>query len=65
VQGRLRGERLTFHVETECGHCGKPLRLEIDSDLSIRVLEPDAEPLVYFPLVDFDQLEDPSIIDAF
>jgi hypothetical protein len=39
--------------------------LEIDSDLDYRVVEDDAEPLVFVPMIDFDQLEDPSIIDAF
>jgi hypothetical protein len=37
----------------------------MDSDLGYRVLEDDAEPLVFVPMVDFDRLEDPSIIDAF
>jgi hypothetical protein len=65
VQGQLRGEPLTFAIETECEHCKQPLHLEIDSDLGYRVLEDDAEPLVFVPMVDFDRLEDPSIIDAF
>jgi hypothetical protein len=65
VQGRLRGERLSCGIETECGHCGRPLHLEMDSELNCRVLEPEADPLVYFPLVDFKKLNDPSIIDAF
>jgi hypothetical protein len=38
--------------------------LEIDSDLDYRVVEEDAEPLVFVPMVDFDKLDDPSIIDA-
>jgi len=43
----------------------------MDSELACRVLEPEAGagpqalPLVYFPLVDFEKLDDPSIIDAF
>jgi hypothetical protein len=65
VQGQLREERLTFEVETECAHCGQPLHLEIDSDLDYRVVEDDAEPLVFVPMVDFEKLDDPSIIDAF
>jgi hypothetical protein len=65
VQGQLRQEKLSFLVESECGHCRAPLCFEIERDLSYRVLDGDAEPLVYAPLVDFDRLEDPSIIDAF
>ena len=65
VQGQLRNEYLTFTIETECGHCGEPLHLEIDSDLNYRVLESDADPLIYAPLIDVNKLEDPSIIDGF
>jgi hypothetical protein len=65
VQGRLRNEKLSFRVETECGHCGEPLHLEIDSDLNYGVLEDGAEPLVYAPMLDMTKLKDPSIIDGF
>jgi hypothetical protein len=65
VQGQLRGEPLTVSIETECAHCHQPLHLEIDADLNYRVVEADAQPLVFAPLVDFDRLSDPSIIDAF
>jgi hypothetical protein len=65
VQGQLRREPLTFAIETECAHCGRPIHIEMDSDLRSSVLEQGAEPLVFAPMVDFDRLEDPSIIDAF
>jgi hypothetical protein len=65
VQGRLRGEQLSFSIETECGHCHRPLHIEIDSQLTYHLLEEDAEPLVYAPLVDFDNLGEASIIDSF
>ena len=65
VQGQLRRESLTFSIETECAHCGRPLHIEMDSELRYSVLEQDAAPLVFAPMVDFDRLEDPSIIDAF
>ena len=65
VQGQLRAETLSGVVETECAHCGQPLHLEIGSDLACRAVEEGAEPIVFVPSVDFDNLEDPSIIDAF
>ena len=65
VQGQLRNEHLSAHIETECAHCRQPLRLEIDSNLTIKSIEPDTEPLVFAPLVNFETLKDPSIIDAF
>ncbi len=64
VQGRLRNEKLTFEIETECGHCGQPIHIQMDSELNYRVLEPGAEPLVCVPRVDVHKLE-PSIIDGF
>jgi len=39
--------------------------IELDSDLKSNLQQQDAEPLVFVPLVDFNNLEDPSIIDAF
>jgi hypothetical protein len=65
VQGQLRKEKLTIAIQTECGHCHKPLHLEVDSDLNFWVQEPQAEPLVFVPKVNFQKLDDPSIIDVF
>lgn len=65
VQGHLRGEKLSCVIETECGHCQRPIHIEIDSELNYRVREADAEPLVLVPLVDAAKLGEPSIIDGF
>jgi len=65
VQGQLRKEHLNFSIETECACCSKPIHIQIDSQLDFRVRELDADPLIFVPMVNFDTLEDPSIIDAF
>ena len=65
VQGQLRRETLSCVIETECGHCQQPLHIEIDSELEYRVVEKAAQPLVYVPLVDIGNLDEPSIIDSF
>ena len=65
MQGQLRHEKLSFLIETECAHCGKPIRIEMDSDLKYKVLDEGADPLVFVPTVDFAKLKDPSIIDGF
>jgi hypothetical protein len=66
VQGQLRNERLECSIQTECAHCGRSIHLEMDSDLNYAVREKDAAPLIFAPpLVDFDRLEAPNIIDAF
>ena len=64
MQGRLRGEDLTAVIDTECAHCGLPIRVEIDSDLDYRVDTDGASPLVCTPFVDVSALG-PSIIDGF
>ncbi len=64
VQGHLRSQSLSVNIATECAHCSRPMQVEIDSDMSCRV-EEGAEPMVFVPLVDFEKLKDPSIIDAF
>jgi len=65
VQGQLRNEALSFLVETQCAHCGRPFSIEIDSRMQYRVFEAEAQPILFIPHVDFAHLKDPSIIDAF
>ena len=65
MQGQLRKEHLSFVIETQCAHCGQPITIQIDSDLKYRVRSEGAEPVIFAPLVDFERLKDPSIIDAF
>jgi uncharacterized metal-binding protein YceD (DUF177 family) len=65
VQGQLRNGKLTVQIESECAHCGEPLHLEVDSDLNYQVQTAGAAPVVYSPRVNFQMLEDPSIIDAY
>ena len=65
VQGRLRNSFLSCRIRTECGHCGRSIVFELDSDLNCKILEGPAEPLLFLPFVDFGKLKDPNIIDAF
>ena len=39
--------------------------LQVDSELNFLEVDAGADPRVFVPLVDFDKLEDPSIIDRF
>jgi hypothetical protein len=66
VQGHLRRESLAITFESECAHCARPLRLEIDSELRHRITPPEAaDALVFVPLVNFEKLRARSIIDDF
>ena len=64
VQGHLRNESLVVSIRTECAHCARRMQIEVDSRLSYHVAD-GADPLIFVPLVDFEKLKDPSIIDAF
>jgi len=65
VQGQLRNESLDFLIETTCAQSGQPIQIEIDGQLSYHVRQPDADPILFVPLMDVDRLDDPSIIDVF
>ena len=65
MQGQLRKEKLSCQIDTVCAHCNQAMHLEIDSDLHIIAVESGAAPLIFAPMVDFDRLKDPSIINAF
>ena len=64
VQGHLRNESIAVTIKTECAHCSRSIQIELDSESNYRVVE-GADPLVFVPLVNFETLKDPSIIDAF
>ena len=64
VQGHLRSQPVEIAFRTECAHCARPIRFEVDSDLRYRVDE-GGSPLIFMPLVDFQKLEAPNIIDPF
>jgi len=65
VQGKLREEYLAVVVRTQCAHCGKPMKLQIDSDLNCKVTEEGCNPVVFVPDVNLIELDDESIINAF
>jgi hypothetical protein len=65
VQGLLKNKELTVTIETECACCKEPLVIEVDSSMKYRVLTAGAEPIAFAPMVDFDKLDEPSIINSF
>jgi hypothetical protein len=65
VQGRLRNERISFEIDTECGHCGEPIHLTVKEDRSCLVDDPDQSPLMFEPVVNWEGFSGPHIIDAY
>ena len=64
MQGQLREEHLSFVVKSECANSGRPIHIEIDSDLKYEVVEGGPDLRIFVPIIDADRLDDPSIIDA-
>jgi len=52
-------------IDTQCAQTGRPLQIQLDSELISQVQQHDATPLFSTPLIDLSKLKDPSIIDAF
>ena len=65
VQGRLRQEHLSVVIETACGHCGRAMRLTVDSEMKTLAHDHGADPLLFEPHVDWANFSEPNIIDAF
>jgi hypothetical protein len=62
VQGRLRGQKLSVELQSECAHCGKALHISVDSELNSKVRETDADPLLFEPDVDWKTFKGANII---
>jgi len=65
VQGRLQSEPLSVEIETECACCGKAIRLQIEGDMTYRLLTEETELLVFEPSVDWSTFTEPNIINAY
>ena len=62
MQGRLRGEKLRVRIDSECQHCQRPLRLEVDDELQWNVLTQGASPLLFEPDMDWASFRGANII---
>ncbi|GIK41142.1 MAG: hypothetical protein BroJett011_49750 [Chloroflexota bacterium] len=52
-------------INTVCGHCARPLQIVMDSELRFRITEPEAEPLVFEPQINWETFTEPNIIHAY
>jgi hypothetical protein len=65
VEGRLMGKDLWVEIKTECGHCGRPMRVMLNHEMRYRMESKGAKPLVFSPQIDWSKFEEPNIIHAF
>ncbi len=65
MEGRLRKEKLSVRIDTECACCGRKLSVQLDEQLRGEVIEGNPEPLVFSPDVDWDTFDEPNITHAY
>lgn len=56
---------MSFTIASHCAHSGRPIRIELDSDLKLQRVEPGADPYVFIPGIDLGRIAEDSIIDVF
>jgi hypothetical protein len=52
-------------IRSVCAQSGRPLRIDIDTELNYRLDDGDGGLRLFVPLVDVSTLNEPSIIDSF
>jgi hypothetical protein len=65
VYGRLRNEELFFTVNSECASSGRPIKIELDSNLNITNVDEGSEPMFCVALMNTAKTKEPSIVDIF
>ena len=65
VQGRLLEKDLGCEIRTECAISGRPIVIELDSELRYSVRAPAEKPVFFIPMIDVFNLESPCIVDDF
>jgi hypothetical protein len=65
VQGRLRKESISVTIETACGHCDRPINIQLDNDMNYSVAQEKANPLIFHPQIDWESFSAPNIISHF
>lgn len=56
---------MSFRIESRCADSGKPVNIEIDSDLNLLSVSKGADPFIFVPSVILEKSEEKSIIDIF
>ena len=65
VYGRLKNEELFFTVNSKCANSGKPMQIELDSNLNIISVDEGSAPMFCVALMNTDKTKEPSIVDIF
>ncbi len=52
-------------IDSECANSGKPIKIELDSDLNVRYVTEGSAPIICQPVVNLVKTKEPSIVDIF
>ena len=64
MQGRLQDEKIAVRIESPCGACARPIRIDVDQELRWDAPDADLRPLILEPSVDWSRFGEPSMQDA-
>jgi len=56
---------MSFVINSKCAHSGRPIHIEMDSELNLLSVESGADPYIFIPSIDLSNITAESIIDVF
>jgi hypothetical protein len=65
VQGRLSDQTLEYTISSRCSNSGRPIEIDIDSDMNISRVTEGASLMYSMALIDTEKMKEKSIIDVF
>ncbi len=65
MQGRLQGKPARARIDSRCGLCAEPIRIEVDEELRWRTPGARPPPLLFEPSVDWSRFHAAHILDDY
>jgi hypothetical protein len=56
---------MTYTIDTTCANSGRPIKIELDSELNIFGMTEGASPMYCLVLMNTDKMKETSIVDVF
>jgi hypothetical protein len=62
VQGRLRNEKLSVRIDSQCAECHTPLEIDVSERMEWAVRSGTDRILVFEPSIDWSTFKQPTIV---
>ena len=56
---------LSFTIQTRCANSGRPIEIDLDSEMDISRVTDGSDPMFCLPIVSLAKTKRPSIVDIF